>query len=180
MQHKDTKFNFLISAIADTQEIIKFIDTKAAFATIIIGGMLSLIFSDYNTLCRNYCLSPRFIKVVLWLTLTGIAISLFCLIKVIMPVNKIYCREIKPRFHLGSDKTNRVRFSPKRIEITPTIQEYQKQINAANEEDIIQSLICDLYTISYIREVKTIRLNNLLIVLISSVILFIITYILIK
>ena len=180
MQNKSSKFDFLISAIADTQEIIKFIDTKAAFATIIIGGMLSLIFSDYEIIHQNYCSYSRAIKIILWLILAGIAISFYCLTKVIMPVKKTYRKGIKPLFHLNSNKTKRTKFFSKCIEITPTIQEYQKQINTADEEDIIQSLIHELYVVSYIREVKTIRLNNLLIILVSSTILFIIAYMLIK
>lgn len=180
MKNTDTKFDFLTTAISDTQETIRFIDSKAAFSTIIIGGMLALLFSDYEKICQNYCPAPWYVKILLWISLIGILGSVYCLIKVIMPVKKTYCKEITPRFYLGAPKSISTKLSPKKMEIHPPIEEYQKQINGANDEDLIKSLTCELYTVSFIREVKTQRLNNLLVFLAVSAVFFIAAFLFLK
>lgn len=182
MQGFETKFNFLVAAISDTQEIIKFIDTKVAFATIAIGGMVTVLFSDTRSICQNYCSLACAAKILLWITVVGIILSIYCLANVIFPITKSYCAKITPRFYLGSNRKEKKRFIlfSNKIDIIPTIENYQEQIANADEIQIIKSLTCELYTVSYIREVKTQRLNNLLIILTMTAVAFILTYVLIK
>ncbi len=182
MEKSDTKFNFLIAAISDTQEIIRFIDTKAAVATIAIGGMVTLLFSDLEGICQNYCSFKCIVQILLWITAIGVGLSIYCLIKVILPINRAYLTEIVPRFYLVSNRKKKrgSAFFPNKVDIVLPIEDYQKQIINADEENIIKSLTCELYTVSYIREVKTQRLNNLLIVLAITAVVFILTYVLIK
>ncbi len=180
MHDPDMKFNFLTTAISDAQETIRFIDSKAGFSTIIIGGMLALLFSDYEIIRQNYCPAHWSVKVLLWITLTGILMCICCLAKVVMPVNKIYCKEITPRFYLIAPKNKRTKFFPRKMEIYPHIEKYHKQITQANDGELIKSLTCELYTVSYIREVKSQRLDNLLIVLAITSVAFVTTYVLVK
>jgi len=181
MKDTETKFDFLVAAISDTQEIIRFIDAKAAVATIAIGGILAAIFPDIKSIHEGYCAYPCYVRLLIWIMAIGICLSIYCLIRVIAPIGKIYGDEIAPRFYLTSNKKNKwINLFPRKSDISLPVKKYQKQIAEADAEDIINSLTCELYTVSYIREVKSKRLNNLLSIIVVTAIIFTITYILIS
>ena len=82
----EMKFNFLVAAINDTQEIIKFIETKGTIAIVILGGIFALLFSDLKYVCDTYCYYCTVTKIMIWLTVISLILSIYFLIKLIMPI----------------------------------------------------------------------------------------------
>lgn len=172
----ELKFDFLQAAIADSQEIIRFIEAKAGIAIVIIGGLLALGFANFTEYCQHYSEFPWYLCWLLWGCILFISLSIQSLVKVIMPIKITFCSNISPRFYLTGRCNTLIKLKPTRFKIEPDINVYQSEINNATHSQLIRSLSCELYAVSYIREVKTLRLNKLLIVLLITVILFVLSY----
>lgn len=176
MENNNKQFDFLLAGIADTQEIIRFTDTKAALAVVVLGGMMAVIFSKLSIICDSYCQYELYLKILLWVVLGALSIVVFYITRVVMPIHKVYgSKNIKPRFYIVTNKNWRYFLCPSAIKIPTSIKKHQEDIKKATESDINNSLICELYTVSYIRDVKSLRLHNLLVALSVSALFFIIT-----
>ncbi|QOX63895.1 DUF3307 domain-containing protein [Anoxybacterium hadale] len=167
------KYEFLYNAISDTQETIRFTDTKSGAIIIIvmgfIAGLISLADEYYNYLSKLTGLS----KDILIAGATGfivfLIISLLISLKSINPSNSpidhIKTEDLKEHSSLPNLKYYISGLCPsmrwedyfwelKGSKLKISLGEYLKEINESNGQDFIKVLTLELLKLSYIKEKK--------------------------
>lgn len=176
-QHLD----FLYRAIDDCQNIIKLVDTKAAVSLAPIGFMLNKLFSEVGVpeACVHRFCWQNVLKLAAMIV---ILIASFQAYKVLFPlINPVEHVDIPqglaPAFFLGrlAPKRWQALFSgrPRFSRFSQRFDDYQKDLDAADENKLKQVLIGELLKVSYIRDMKMFRLTSLGFMLIIAALLFI-------
>lgn len=180
---EEQKINFLNGAIADAQELIRFIDTKTAIVVTIIGAYLIGTFSIFDKIVA-YC--DKFSNL-FWIIFLIFAILLIFSIvlttKIINPTNNpneniklggatmpkipFYLSQNEYKYRWKIFVKNDVSFK-----LAQNFKSYKEKFKDINAIDIIDSLNFELLKVSYIRNIKNDRFNALIKVLILTTILF--------
>jgi hypothetical protein len=171
-----SRLEFLYKAVDDTQNTIRFIDTKAAFCvtllTCMVAGSLQV---DLN----NHSLIRRFS---FFLFLVFVSLSLLICLRVIFPV-------IKPQ---SAPSTDPARVLPKffihqkrdhhwiRHTLSNTVADvldddhasYSATLSAATDADLFSSMCDELLMVSLIRQIKSDRLHSVIFPLIAAIFCF--------
>lgn len=182
----ENKINFLNSAITDTQDLIKFIETKTAFAITILISYIYVFFTLFKEII-NY---SNYFSCYFWCFLSAFIICLtICIItvvKIINPTNNP-CNNIeldnkpipKLKFFLaGNNYYNQFYpfYNSNNHKLSESYKVYYKSIVKINDKDIVKTLSFELLKVSFIRNIKNDRLNKLLLFLLLTTIFFIISY----
>lgn len=176
LREADNRLEFLHHLISDTQENIRFLDTKAGFCVTLLTAMMAAGFSS---------LGPAHQRTPLHITLQG-AFALVTLLTLIICIRVIF-----PTIHLQgtfsakgpaspvfflphNPKRNQWRsiFDSSTNPLGITHDEFSASVLAASDADLIQSLCDDVIIVSAIRQVKSDRLHAAIIGLSLTIVLF--------
>jgi hypothetical protein len=182
----DQKINYLISAIADAQELIRFIDAKTAIVITIIGAYFIGIFSILDKIVK-YCdkFSGPF-----WVTLSifvvFLILSILVTARIIKPTDnpltniKLDVEEKKTipniPFYLGPNKYKKkwtiFYKNDKSNKLEQDFSGFKNSLKIAKAEDLIDTLSLELLKVSFIRNIKNDLFNKLIIFLLITTVLF--------
>lgn len=183
----ETKIEFLHSAISDAQELIRFIDTKTAFAVTILGAYIVTFFLSIEKIIQySFGYSQWF-----WISVSiFIAFLILCIIitvRIIKPTNN-------PTDNINFGAANRpdVKYflSPnnyskgflqsfrnsKRFKLKENYEIYVQKLSAATDDELLEILTLELFKVSFIRNIKNDRFNILLWFMLITSFLFFFSY----
>ncbi len=183
----EKKIEFLYSAISDAQELIKFIDTKAAVAITIIGSIIVGLFTTLETTLKYFCFYSCWFHFLFFLLIILLVVCIWITTRIIKPTNN-------PKDNLQIDPTkvfklkffipvNKYRFgfpfyNSDKHKLDEKFSDYSTSISGLTELEIIDILTLELFKVSYIRNIKNDRFNHLVTFLILTTVVFFIEYVL--
>jgi hypothetical protein len=182
----ENRVNFLSSAIADTQELIRFIDTKSTVVISILGAYIVAYFSVLDKIVANFSLYGNGFIISLIVFLIFLILTILITVRIIKPTNnpleniKLGRNTDIPslKFYVSPNDYSKDDFfafyNSKKFKLPKTLEEYLSELN---ETEIIASLSFELLKVSYIRNVKSDRFNTLMWFLFFTTISFFISYI---
>lgn len=164
------QYTFIYNAINDTQETIRFTDTKSGAVIIVVMGLIAglvTLIDRYYTLLKQFSIMPKSIAILGGIYfLICLFISLILSLRSINPANnpnyhidmgdwtdkpniKYYLSGLNPSMrwedYLWELKDSRFRISA---------SEYYKNVLESNDSDFLKALTLELLKISYIKEKK--------------------------
>ncbi len=172
---------FLYKIIDDNQDTIRFLDTKAAFGIAILGAIASkLLDPDQISACRSH--GPIAMTVSAALILL-VVLSAFLGFRTIFPVinpaaNVSFPDDLEPKFFIsefGRKGILRLFSSSKRFStLKTTYVEYYAALEMATTRELQAVTAAEVLKLSFIRQLKTDRLQWFTKTMIATVILFVI------
>ena len=180
------KIDFLNNAINDTQELIRFIDTKLTVAITIVGALLAVLLSTVEkVITYNNYYSDWF-----WIFLSVLIVLLIAcfiiIIKIIVPTsnpndNIDFGNVSIPtlKFYLAKNKYNSKLFCfyySSKHSLEESLETYLTILDSADEQSMINILACEKFKLNYIRNIKSDRLRWLTYLFILTTISFIVYY----
>jgi hypothetical protein len=183
------KIQFLYSAISDAQELIKFTDTKVAFATTLFGALLIGFYNQLMDIIEYFNQFSWELKIVGALLLISFIIIGIIVTTILFPNNKAHERldlpndfDLPIEFYLfkNSYSCKFPFFKPKKRKLKSKFKKHLNSISGITSESIIQILDYELHKVSYIRNLKNDRFKILVICLMTSTILFFVSIVLFK
>ena len=166
------RLHFLHWAIDDTQNTVRFLDTKAAFCVTLLSGMVAVSLEHPLTKpLVTHGLFPVFILVV--------AVALLVCLRVIFPTISPHGSggpPASPKFFISHNKAHRwihhtIR-NPRGNILSETHQTYVASLHAADDAALLLSLSETVVTLAFIRQVKSDRLHSAMFCLGAAVLLF--------
>lgn len=165
------RLHFLHWAIDDTQETVRFLDTKAAFCVTLLSGMVAVALEHPLTgVLVTHFLFPLFIIVV--------AASLMVCLRVIFPIIIPHGvgGPVSPKFFIGHNKGHHwIRHTirnPKHNVLSETRDSYLGSLHAAGDPDLLASMSETVVTLAFIRQIKSDRLHAAMYCLTAGIVLF--------
>lgn len=186
MENKiENKIAFLTLAITDTQELIRFTDTKTAIVITILSSYIVSFFIALDKLIAYYQYYSWQFLFFLILFLVTLIICIITTSRIINPTNNP-----TENINLGSDTKPVLPFfiapnkhslgfqfyNSKKHKLKLNLELFHTQINTALDNDIIKSLSYELLKVSFIRNIKNERFNFLIQCLTINTLLFFIAY----
>lgn len=165
------RLHFLHWAIDDTQNTVRFLDTKAAFCVTLLSGMVAV--SLEHPLTNNlvkHVLFPLFIVVV--------ACSLLVCLRVIFPIIIPHGigGPVSPKFFIGHNKGHHwIRHTirnPRHNVLSETRDTYLGSMHAGEDAALLASMSETVVTLAFIRQIKSDRLHAAMYCLTAGIILF--------
>ena len=167
-----TRLNFLQTIIADTQDTVRFLDTKAAFCVTLLSGMAAI------TLQRPAARLAFHHALFILFMMTIVASLLVCL-RVIFPTVKPHIGDAppaKPRFYIGHNKAHHwiihTLRSPDDNILSESKASYIHSLERSTDHHLMSSLAETVLTLAFIRQIKSDRLHTAMFCLIASVFIF--------
>jgi len=166
------RLHFLHWAIDDTQNTIRFLDTKAAFCVTLLSGMVAVALEHplSNPIVKHFVF-PVFLVVV--------ACALMVCLRVIFPTIILGGKSAppaSPRFFIGPHKTRKwIRHTvrnPRGNVLAETHETYIDSVHAAGDADLLASMSETVVTLAYIRQIKSDRLHSAMFCLGAAIFLF--------
>jgi hypothetical protein len=182
------KITFLLAAISDAQALIRLIDTKTAVVITILSGYLIFIFSSIEKYSKFHLHYDYSLVISLLLFFFMLALCLIVTTRIINPTNdpnqNISLGESSSpslKYFLGVNNYSGKWYYPfcnsMHFKLNETFDSYLKQLKLSEDEELINSLSHELLKVSYIRNIKNSRFNNLLILLLLTSLLFLFAYV---
>lgn len=185
----NNKITFLIAAIADAQELIRFIDSKTAIAITLIGSYFIGYFTQLDKLVKyvHYYNAWLWLLISLFILLTVICVAI--ILRIIRPTHNP-TENIDPG---GATAPESLFFLPvntysnklfvsfinsSKHKLGISYSGYASKFTPSTDDTMISVLSFELLKINFIRNIKTRRFNSLVKWLIVTTILFIASYIL--
>ncbi|MDI9312725.1 MAG: hypothetical protein QM535_21125 [Limnohabitans sp.] len=171
--NSDKKIEFLYSAITDAQELIRFIDTKTGITITIIAAYVVAIFSCIENIVQFYSYYSFWFWLTLIIFIVFLLLSIWVIVRIIRPTNNpvenitIEEKNIPSlKFYLSPNKYSSNWFYPfcnsKRFKLSENFENYLKTVDNSSDTEIVSSLTFELFKTSYIRNIKSDRLNILI------------------
>lgn len=177
---------FLSSAISDAQELIKFIDAKLTVAITLLSSFIVAYFLSLDDLINSYKKLSVSFHVLFYIFCIFFIFSIIIVVRIIKPTdnpekNIQTGNAIKPslKFYLESNtKSWSYPFHNSSLfKLCDNYDAIKGNIISATDEQIIDSLSYELCKVSFIRNIKQGRFNNLIWFLIFTSVFFLISYI---
>jgi len=170
--HLETRIEFLLRIIEDTQETVRFLDTKAAFCVTLLSGMAAITL-------QHPAARREFHHVLFILFMGTIVASLLVCLRVIFPTVKPHigtAPPAKPRFYIGHNKAHHWLIhtlrSPDDNILSENKSSYLHSLEHATDHHLLSSLAETVLTLAFIRQIKSDRLHTAMFCLIGSVFIF--------
>jgi hypothetical protein len=171
------RIHFLHWSIADTQETVRFLDTKAAFCVTLLSGMTAVALQhNIEGHFVRHILFPVFIAV--------IGISLLICLRVIFPTivphgvtpARQNSEVPTPKFFIGHNAAHHwIHYTlqnPKSNILSEDRASHSASLRAADDSALLESLAETAVILAYIRQLKSDRLHSAMFCLAASVFLF--------
>lgn len=156
------KINFLIKALDDTQQIIKFADTKLSISLLLFGIFTSVIGSGLPSFVKYFFKMPSALKVIFIIVLLMFLITASRIFVITM---SIIFPKSNPAKHVQIKNQPKGLFYLYKLKkgiLTPSFEEYKERFSKITTmNDIEDELIYELLKTSYIREFKIRRIQIL-------------------
>ena len=175
--HLESRLNFLYKITEDTQNTIRFIDTKAAFCVTLLSGMTA------GSLQSSHPNHPTLHKLLFTIFLLAVGLSLIICLRVIFPVIKPskvvspHATRTLPKFFIHQSKSHhwiRHTFSSSVDDVLcDTHDSYTHTLAASTDADLITAMCDEVLMVSLIRQIKSDRLHTAMFSLAAGVFLFI-------
>ena len=168
------RLHFLHWAIDDTQNTVRFLDTKAAFCVTLLSGMVAVALEHPPTgNIVRHVLFPIFIIVV--------ACSVMASMRVIFPTiipHGAVRPPASPKFFIGHKKVHHWFHHTLRNPRTNILSEshatYLDSMHAANDTALLDSMSETAVTLAFIRQIKSDRLHSAMYSLGAAILLFVV------
>lgn len=158
------KIEFLYQSLSDTQAIIRATDVKLGFLFAIILLPIT-VFSDVYAIAMNLSSESKLMTVGLWLILTLWFLSFYTLFLGVVAISNPYMsvsgEKAKGVFHGGDLFHFRLtdRFINRPVLSNYTVDEFVKTL-PDDDTEIIQELVFEKIKTTYIRDIKTKRASQ--------------------
>ena len=169
----NSRLEFLYKAVEDTQNTIRFIDTKAAFCVTLLSGMVAGALQGTRIF---HFYAHEFIFIAFFAT---IGLSLLICLRVIFPVIKPHSAPSPrplPKFFIHQHKSHhwmRHTFSNSVDDVLCDDHDsYTRTLGAASDADLVTAMCDELLMVSLIRQIKSDRLHTAMFSLAFAVVLF--------
>jgi hypothetical protein len=181
-QTSSQRLEFLYKALDDNQNLIRFLDAKAAFAVAVLSAMIGEILAHLDTYFP-WGGQPAWRQFLLLVFGFGGTLGAGLVGLIIFPtINPAAHTQLLPSngptFFLSQLKPKKwVRIlsgNPRFSGLAEGHLEYLHQVSAANSMDIIRVISGEVLKVSYIRQIKTDRLKALALVLAGCTVIFVI------
>jgi hypothetical protein len=175
IHHAEDFYNriyFLYQIIEDTQETVRFRDTKAGFCVTLLSGMAAVSIQHPG--------SKPAVHVVLFALFMAVEVcSILVCLRVIFPTVKPHINNgapANPRFYIAHNKAHHwvkhTLANPSDNILSESKISYFESLKRASDEDLMSSLADTVLTLAFIRQIKSDRLHAAMFCLITSVFLF--------
>jgi hypothetical protein len=173
-----SRLEFLQKAVEDTQETIRFLDTKAAFCVTLLSAMVAGVLEPSHTheahTHAHEFLLPLFIAIV--------GLSLVINLRVIFPVIKPpstpprHTARPLPKFFVGQHRAHhwlRHTFSSNVANVlSEDFASYISAFEAATDPDLLHAMCDEVLMVSLIRQIKADRLRLAMYSLAAAIVVF--------
>lgn len=168
----DTRIHFLHWVIDDTQDTVRFLDTKAAFCVTLFSGMVAVSL-------EHPLHAGRLVHVLFGIFITLAGCGLLCSLRVIFPTIRPHSGN-GPRaglkFFIGAVRGNRwlhhTLSNPRENIVTESHASYAQRVLASDEHEVISSMAETAVTLAFIRQLKSDRLHTAMYCLALAILLF--------
>ena len=171
-----SRLEFLYRVVDDTQNTIRFIDTKAAFCVTLLSGMAAVVLEKVHS-------GHESVSSVLFVAfIVATALSLVVCLRVIFPVVKaprgVSPNSAKrvPKFYIHQHLSHHWMRHMIRDSASEVLSEDQASYTAmmaqATDEDLLCAMCDEVLMISLIRQMKSDRLHSAMFALLATVGLF--------
>jgi len=166
------RIHFLYQIIEDTQETVRFLDTKAGFCVTLLSGMAAVSIQHPG--------SRPAVHLVLFALFMAVEVcSILVCLRVIFPTVKPHINNgapAKPRFYIAHNKAHHwvkhTIANPSDNILSESKITYFESLKQATDEDLMSSLADTVLTLAFVRQIKSDRLHAAMFCLIASVFLF--------
>ena len=168
----NSRIEFLLRIIEDTQDTVRFLDTKAGFCVTLISGMAAVTLQHQGN-------RPMIHEVLFTLFMAVEVCSILVCLRVIFPTVRPHIDSkapAKPAFYVGHNKAHHwilhTVANPKENILSESKATYLKAVETATDHNLLSSLCDTVLTLAYIRQIKSDRIHAAMFCLIASVLLF--------
>jgi hypothetical protein len=165
-----SRLYFLHEVIKDTQDTVRFLDTKAAFCVTLLSGMTAVVL-QYAPRANGRILVSLFL-------VAAVASVLTCM-RVIFPTFLPRAGNASipgVKFYIGPRNGRRwivhTFTNPHESIVVDTPGSYGDSVMAATDADLLKSLAATAYAVASIRQLKSDRLHAAMICMTAAVLLF--------
>jgi len=167
-----SRIQFLYQIIEDTQDTVRFLDTKAAFCVTLLSGMAAIALQHHG--------ERPVMHTILFAVFMGVEVCaiLVCL-RVIFPTIRPHISDsppAKPRFYVGHNKAHHwvlhTIANPSENILAESKATYMRSMELATDHHLLSSLAETVLTLAYIRQIKSDRLHAAMFCLVGSVFAF--------
>ena len=172
-----SRLQFLYNAVEDTQNTIRFIDTKAAFCVTLLSGMTA------GALQVTHSRHPILHDIVFIVFLCAVGLCLLICMRVIFPVIKPHSAPSPhpgrplPKFFIHQSRSHhwlRHTFSNTVDDVLcDDHNSYTAAVTASSDEDLVTAMCDELLMVSLIRQIKSDRLHTAMYSLVLGIVLFV-------
>lgn len=163
---------FLFQTINDTQETVRFLDTKAGFCVTLLSGMAAVTLQHQGN-------RPVIHSILFALFMATEVCSILVCLRVIFPTVRPHIDSkapAKPAFYVGHNKAHHwilhTITNPQDNILSESKATYLKSMEHATDRNLMSSLCDTVLTLAYIRQIKSDRIHAAMFCLIASVCLF--------
>jgi hypothetical protein len=167
-----TRIEFLYKIIEDTQDTVRFLDTKAAFCVTLLSGMAAVALEHHGQ-------HPNLHNVLFALFMAVEVCSIMVCLRVIFPTVKPHINNAapaKPRFYVGHNKAHHwilhTVANPADNILAESKTSYLRSLEHATDHHLLSSLCDTVLTLAFIRQIKSDRIHAAMFCLVGSVLLF--------
>jgi hypothetical protein len=177
------RLTFLYRAIEDTQQSIRFIDTKLSINSIVFGIFVAFLGSGLSDFAKYFWNMPGTFKGFFLATIIFFLISLGMIISITLNVvypksnsSKHISMEYKPKnlFYSGEIEMTFLDsiFDREGITMKPSFEDYRRRFDEMSDSNTMENeLIYELLKVSYVRAVKVRRTRSIKIWVIVALVL---------
>jgi hypothetical protein len=167
-----SRIQFLYQIIEDTQDTVRFLDTKAAFCVTLLSGMAAIALQHHG--------ERPVVHTILFAVFMGVEVAaiLVCL-RVIFPTIRPHISDsppARPRFYVGHNKAHHwvlhTIANPSDNILSDSKASYLRSMEHATDHHLLSSLAETVLTLAYIRQIKSDRLHAAMFCLVGSVFVF--------
>jgi len=171
-----SRLEFLYKAVEDTQNTIRFIDTKAAFCVTLLSGMAAGVLQGHRVPHTDVQ------KALLAVFLLAVALSLLVCLRVIFPVIKphsdhsLHTTRTIPKFFISHHRSHHWLRHTLSSSVADVLCEnrgsYTAALSGAEDQDLLIAMCDEVVMISLIRQIKSDRLHAAMYSLAATIAVF--------
>ncbi len=168
----ESRLNFLYKVVEDTQNTIRFLDTKAAFCVTLLSGMVAGILQRPGP---GTLLHHRLFIAFIAGTILSLLICLRVIFPTIKPSTSIFGSR-GPKFFIGHNRAHHwiVHTIKDRVGevLTETHNTYLTTLTKTTDEELLSSMCDEVLMVALIRQVKSDRLHAAMFAIAATVVIF--------
>ncbi len=172
----ETRLEFLYKAVEDTQNTIRFLDTKAAFSVTLLSGMAAVVLQSKHA-------GPGMLPVAaLSLFIVFTSLTLFFCMRVIFPVLKppsdhsLHTTRTIPKFYVSHHRSHHWLRHTLTNDAKDVLCEdrgsFTASLMGASDNDLLVAMCDELLMVSLVRQIKADRLKTVQYTLAAAIVLF--------